>query len=93
MPQFGNGLARAVRPQEGEYLARADLQVDTGHRFDAVVGLPQSADLDHGRTGNLPLPPGIRAAGSRLTASTTLAACPSGRGTAAVPAGPPRAGA
>ncbi len=50
------GLARAVRAQEREHLARADLQVDAGHRLDTGMGLPQAADLDHGRPGHLPGP-------------------------------------
>src|SRR5829696_611175 len=43
------GLARAIRAQEGEDLARADLEVDPPHRFEAVVGLAQALDADDRR--------------------------------------------
>jgi hypothetical protein len=44
----GGGLAGAIRAQEGEDLARADLEIDPPHRLQAVVGLAQALDADHG---------------------------------------------
>ena len=40
-------LARAVRSDEGEDLAGADLEIDPPHRLEAVVGLAQALDADH----------------------------------------------
>jgi len=37
-------LSRSVRPEEGEDLAVADLQIYPRHRFDVAEGAPQPAD-------------------------------------------------
>src|SRR6266567_2708826 len=42
----GRGLARAVRPEQGEHLAPADVEVDAGHRRDVPVALAQIPDHD-----------------------------------------------
>src|SRR5205814_5860078 len=54
----GGGLARAVRPEEGEYRARGDLEVDSGQDAHVAVGLGQPGGLDG--------PAGARLAGARL---------------------------
>src|SRR5262245_13463413 len=41
-------LAGAVRPEKGEDLAGADLEVDPSHRLEAVVRLAQAFHADHG---------------------------------------------
>ncbi len=47
------GLARAVGAEEGEHLARGDVQIDPAHRVHGAVGLTQPAHGDdrfpHGR--------------------------------------------
>ena len=42
------GLAGAVRAEQREHLAAADLEVDAVERLHAVVGLAQAADADGG---------------------------------------------
>ena len=41
-------LPGAVRPEEGEDLARGDLEVDSLHSLEVAVGLAQAPDADHG---------------------------------------------
>ena len=40
------GLARAVRPEQADHLAGADVEVDTGEHVVVAVAHPQVADLD-----------------------------------------------
>ncbi len=42
----GRGLARSVRPEQGEHAAALDLQVDAGEHGHGAVGLGQPAGLD-----------------------------------------------
>jgi hypothetical protein len=45
----GGGLARAVRPEQGEDLATLDIEVDPAQRCHIAVALAQSSDADCSR--------------------------------------------
>jgi hypothetical protein len=54
----GGGLARAVRAEQAEYLAGADVEVDATQHLSGAEGHLQAADLDGeaiGHRGRVPL--------------------------------------
>jgi hypothetical protein len=80
MSQFRNGVARAVRAEEGEDLSPSHLEIDARDRLVAAVALNQAADADHrlglGRHQLAPVRP-MRVCSRRSGAGAYQAARPS----------------
>ena len=71
--QHQRGLAGAVGPEQGDPLARVDVQVDAEQRLVAVgVGVGEAADVEDGGHGSL-------AAASRCSRATASRGAPARR--------------